>query len=193
MPDDQRQRPYIGHGYAPRHEPPKRKSWPIRHRVLAFVAYPVVAVVVIVTAAVAASRGLGSSPVAGPDTCTSHHVVSADEWAQIVKDPEAGKGQCIVVYGQVVQFDGITGPGFFRAEAGPSLITPSYGFVNYPTASVIFAGDAGKLKPLAAGDLFSAEVTVDGSATYDTATGGTASAPVLRVDSILKTGHLDSY
>lgn len=195
----QRQRQsYNGYGYAPRYEPPKRKAWPMRHKFLTFVLFPVlflvvVIVVVVIVAAASSGGSLGASRTAGLAACASHHAVSAEQWAQITKDPEAAKGQCVIVYGQVTQFDDNTGPGSFRAEAGPRHVAASYGFVNYPTDNVIFSGTAAKLKQFVAGDLFTAEVAIGGSATYDTVMGGSTSAPVMRVDSIAKTGHLDSY
>lgn len=154
--DQHQQQPYTGYGYMPmpQYEPPKRKSWPMRHKFLAFFAFPVVVIVVIIIAAVAASGGsTGAAQTAGLAACTSHHRVSAEQWAQMAKEPEASKGQCVTVYGQIIQFDDNTGPGSFRAEAGPSHVAPSYGFVNYPTDNVIFSGDVAKLKPLVQGDL----------------------------------------
>lgn len=191
--DPRQQQPYTGHGHVPRYEPPKRKSWPMRHKFLTFFTFPALVIVMIIIVAVASSGGSpGSSQTADLAACTSHHAVSAEQWAQIAKDPGAWKGQCVTVYGQIIQFDDNTGPSSFRAEAGGRHVAPSYGFVNYPTDNVIFNGDEAKLKPLVEGDLFTAEVTVGGSTTYDTAMGGSTSAPVLRVDSITKTGHLDS-
>lgn len=177
----------------PGYEIRKRRSWPRRHWFLTFVAFPMLAIVVIIVIAVAASSGSpGSSQLSGLAACETHHTVSSEEWAQIAKDPASYRGQCITVYGQVIQFDDNTGPGSFRAEAGGQHVAPQFGFVDYPTSNALFDGDAATLKPIVQDDLFTAQVTVAGSATYDTAIGGSTSAPVFRVDSVTKTGHLDS-
>lgn len=173
--------------------PERRKSWPRRHKFLTFVFFPaVVLVVIIVAAAVASSGSPGSSKLAGLASCTSHHAVSGGQWEQIAKDPDSYRGQCVIVYGQIIQFDSNTGPGSFRASAGGSAVAPEFGFANYPTDNTIFDGDTSMLKPLVQGDLFTAQVTVAGSTTYDTAMGGSTSAPVFRVDSVTKTGHASS-
>ena len=43
-----------------------------------------------------------------------------------------------------------------------------------------------------AGDLFTAQVTVEGAKSYETTLGGSTTAPLLRVDSVKQTGHLGS-
>lgn len=185
------QRPHYGQPYAgwrpPQWQPPRKRSWVARHKVLTGVLSGA-AVLVAGVIAIAASSG------SGPDTaslaaCTSHHAVSSRQWLQVTKDPEAAKGQCITVYGEVTQFDSVTGDGTFRAQAGGTKASTSFGFANYPT-NALFDGGAAQLGALVQDDLFKASATVAGSQTYNTTLGGSTTVPVFRVDSITRTGHL---
>ena len=123
--------------------------------------------------------------------CGSHQAIDSRTWLEIAKDPEAHKGECIVVYGEVMQFDSATGTDTFRANVDGVQQTPQYGFVNYST-NTILTGDTQLLKDVVEKDLFSAGVTVLGSESYDTQIGGHTIVPKLRVDTIQVTDHLSS-
>jgi hypothetical protein len=56
---------------------------------------------------------------------------------KIAKDPEAHKGETIIVYGQVRQFDSATGTDSFRASVDGVVHKPSYGYVDYETNTVL--------------------------------------------------------
>ena len=110
-------------------------------------------------------------------------------WAQIVKDPDAHKGETYVVYGEITQFDAATGTGEFRASASGVYQAPdSIGFVSY-SDNTMFTGDSSVLSPFVKGDLFTAKVSVTGPYSYDTQIGGNTTVPELAVDSITKTGN----
>jgi hypothetical protein len=176
--------------YQPPWQPPRRKSWARRHKFLTSLGALAAAIIVIVIAAAASSSG-GKPDTAALAACTSHRAISSRQWLQVVKDPGAAKGECLTVYGEVSQFDSVTGDSVFRAQAGGVKATPSFGFVNYPT-NALFDGDAKMLGVLVENDLFTAQVTVAGSQSYDTTLGGQTTVPVFRVDSVTRTGHLGS-
>jgi hypothetical protein len=175
----------------PQYQPPRRRSWLRRHWLLSSFAGVIVIVIAIVAAVATSSHGPTSPAVASLAACTSHHPVTGRQWLQVTKDPDAAKGQCITVYGEVTQFDSVTGDSVFRAQAGGAKVAPEFGFVNYPT-NALFDGSASQLSTLVQGDLFTAQVTVAGSQSYDTQIGGRTTVPVFRVDSVSRTGHLDT-
>lgn len=180
--------------WGPPAQPPRRRSWPRRHKILsALIATAAVLIILVVLVAVAANKPPGIAPPAATSlaACTSHHAVTSRQWLEIAKNPDAAKGQCITVYGEITQFDSSTGASAFRAQAGGVRMAISFGFADYPT-NVVLAGTTQQLAPFVEGDLFSAQVTVGGHISYDTQIGGSTTAPVLRVDSVTRIGHLSS-
>jgi|GEM_PF-2397792 len=145
----------------------------------------------------ATSGGTSDSPATDTITqpslppCTSYQAIDAQTWLEVVKDPDSYKGKCYTVYGEVTQFDAATGTSDFRADVGGVQQTPSYGFVNYPTNTVL-VGDPTTLKDVVNQDLFTANVMVLGSYSYTTSLGGQLTVPQLQVDSITVTGSLSS-
>jgi hypothetical protein len=125
----------------------------------------------------------GSTSAALP----SHRAVDAREWQVIAKDPDAHEGERIVVHGHVTQFDP-AGNKTFRANVdGVAHGGDGYAYLRYKTTTML-SGDTKALEGVVSGDLFTAEVTVRGSISYDTQIGGSATVPVLTVDSIRVTG-----
>lgn len=186
------------------------RNWLLSHKVMNAVVFLVIILGVIVlvvsqaknhnnslpsaTGTVANSNN--SVPLEATDSaqvqpCTSHEAITSREWLEIAKDPDSHAGNCVVVYGEVTQFDSATGNNAFRADIDGVEQTPQYGFVNYSTNTVLI-GDSYSLRDVVQYDLFKAEVTVLGSKTYQTQMGGQTVVPELRVDSISTTGHLSS-
>jgi hypothetical protein len=113
--------------------------------------------------------------------------ITAREWAKIAKDPQSAVGQKIIVYGQVTQFDAVTGTDGFRANVDGVKHQVSYGYADYET-NTILGGDASTLADLVEKDLFRAEVVVAGAYTYETTMGGQTTVPLLKVVKIQTTG-----
>ena len=115
--------------------------------------------------------------------------LTSREWAKVAKSPGAHTGEAYIVYGVVTQFDSATGDDQFRADVGGVRQRPSYGFVNYPTNTLMtnFSGD---VSDLVEDDLFTAKVIVLGSFSYDTQIGGNTTVPQLQVMSLSVTGNL---
>jgi hypothetical protein len=124
-------------------------------------------------------------------TCTSYQTIDSQTWLKVVKDPDSHKDQCYTVYGKVTQFDAATGTGDFRADVGGVQQTPQYGFVNYPTNTYL-TGNPATLKDVVEQDLFTANIIVLGSYSYDTQIGGHTTVPKLQVDAITVTGTVGS-
>ncbi|MCE3552498.1 hypothetical protein LWC33_13635 [Pseudonocardia sp. RS11V-5] len=137
----------------------------------------------LVVVAVGVVVNLGSAP--SPFVEEPARSLTARDWALIAKDPEAHSGERVVVHGLVTQFDSTTGTKRFRAEVDAVPQEDSISGTN-----TILTGSGRDLDPVVEGDLFTAEVTVEGAASYDTALGGSTTAPELEVDSITVTGHV---
>lgn len=117
-----------------------------------------------------------------------HRAVDAREWQVIAKDPDAYQGERIVVYGHVTQIDPAAGESTVRANVdGVAHGGEERAYLKYKTNTML-SGDAKALDGVVSGDLFTAEVTVRGSMSYDTQVGGNATVPVLAIDSIRVTG-----
>jgi len=191
-----------GYGQQPPWGPPPGPPQPPQHRkkhtarnVYIGIGALVVIIIAISVAAASGSRtgnttgsGTGTAAVA---SCKAYHAITSREWLEIAKNPDASKGECIIVYGEISQFDSATGDNAFRATAGGVKIAPEYGFADYPT-NALFDGSPAMLGSFVEGDLFTARVTVDGHLTYDNTVGGQTTVPVMQVDSITRTGHLSS-
>lgn len=140
--------------------------------------------------AVVIATGVRISP---PSTSVSvppppHRAVDAREWQVIAKDPDAYEGDRIVVHGHVTQIDPAAGRSTVRANVdGVAYGGDERAYLKYKTSTML-SGDAKALDGVASGDLFTAEVTVRGSMSYDTQVGGNETVPVLAIDSIRVTG-----
>ena len=89
----------------------------------------------------------------------------------IAKDPDSHVGESIIVYGEVTQFDSVTGTDTFRANVDGAVHQVTYGFSGYETNTVLTGGGA-DLSNLVEGDLFEADVVVAGLMSYDNTMGG---------------------
>jgi hypothetical protein len=107
--------------------------------------------------------------------------VTERQWAKVVKNPDAHRGERYIIYGQVTQLDSATGPNTFRAETAHT-VTTEYGF--YQGADTVLTGNEEDLPELVEGDVFRATVTVIGSFDDDTDMAGNKSVPYLTVDKL---------
>ena len=99
-------------------------------------------------------------------------MIDAREWQVIAKDPDAHEGEHILVYGYVTQFDAATGTDTFRANVdGVEHSGDEYAYLDYEINTML-RGDPTALQDIVSGGLFTAQVTVGGSVSYDTQIGG---------------------
>jgi hypothetical protein len=122
-------------------------------------------------------------------TKTTYKKLTARQWAKIAKSPDDHIGEAYVVYGRVTQFDAATGEDAFRADVDGVKHKVSYGFVDYPTNTVLTNLSA-DVSDLVADDLFQANVQVLGSLSYDTQLGGQTTVPNLSVISLKVIGSV---
>jgi hypothetical protein len=134
-------------------------------RVLAAWAWPIVVFLGFTTAAWLFFPGgprppSGDTPTAAPFVAPAEHI-NTRSWRTISLNPAGHAEERLILWGQATQVsatpDGVT----VRANVDAAHHTPRNGTVNYPT-SVIMHGDQQTLRNLARGNIFKAEVTVDG-------------------------------
>ncbi|MFI5697041.1 hypothetical protein ACIA58_34615 [Kribbella sp. NPDC051586] len=130
-------------------------------------------------------------PTAAPKTSskTTFKKLTARQWAKIAKSPDDHIGESYVVYGRVTQFDAATGEDAFRADVDGVKHKVSYGFVDYPTNTVLTNLSA-DVSDVVEDDLFQANVQILGSLSYDTQIGGETTVPNLSVISLKVTGSV---
>jgi len=128
-------------------------------------------------------------PSAPPAPLVPAKAITDRQWALIAKAPASHVGERIVVFGKVTQFDAATGTGTFRGNVGGVKLPVTYGFVNYPTNSMI-SGDVNGLATLVEGDIFRGEVTVTGALIYNTTPGGNTTVPALTKTAYQVIGHI---
>src|SRR5829696_7880941 len=145
-----------------------------------------------VTATATATQDASESPLPSPaETAqsqpkeTSKPVqavkVTEQQWAKVVKNPDAHIGERYIIYGQVTQLDSATGTNTFRAETAHT-VTTEYGF--YEGADTVLTGNEKDLSDLVEGDVFRATVTVVGRFDDDTHMAGNKTVPYLTVDKL---------
>ncbi|MET8467427.1 hypothetical protein [Micromonospora zamorensis] len=110
----------------------------------------------------------------------SYKTLTERQWKLIAKDPDGYLGKTYIVYGRVTQFDAATGTDSFRADVAHRRMAEDY---DYET-NTILNGSESDLDNLVEDDIFRANVTVLGSFSYDTQTGGETTVALLQVDSI---------
>ncbi|GAA1877615.1 hypothetical protein GCM10009715_25430 [Paeniglutamicibacter psychrophenolicus] len=111
--------------------------------------------------------------------------VSARKLAKLVKNPDNYKGDVIVVYGEITQFDAATGTCSFRANIANSR---KYETWDYEYNSLFTAGDGVEdcpaLDDFVADDQVKMTATSLGSLSYDTQIGGSTTVPYFQVEKI---------
>jgi hypothetical protein len=120
-------------------------------------------------------------PPPPPPPPPTYNPVTDSQWQLISENPNAYIGQTFTVYGTIFQHDANTGADEFLADAGPS---------DNPNTVTVFTttSDASQVAPLQENQSFTAEVSVEGSLSYTTESGGSNTAPELTVVSITVTG-----
>ncbi|MBU8833370.1 hypothetical protein [Mycolicibacterium goodii] len=105
----------------------------------------------------------------------NYNTLTEREFALLVKDPESRKGERVVIYGKVTQFDAATGNDAFRADTGP--LPPDSG-ERYSQNSVITVVDPRTVADVVEDDYLKMYAVVSGAYTYKTQIGGENTAPL---------------
>ncbi|MFC8181618.1 DUF2510 domain-containing protein [Rhodococcus sp. NPDC057297] len=111
----------------------------------------------------------------------TYPAISARDLALLSKNPDASRGKKMVLYGQVAQFDAVTGTSLFRADVGAS---PGSGY----DLNVLVTGDAAVLGPIAQDDYVTIYGQLTGSRTYENQFGGSTTAATMTASIIDVTG-----
>lgn len=110
------------------------------------------------------------------------------QWKFIARDADSHKGKRIFVYCVITQSDAATGEDQALADCGGKHRVPEYGYVDYPTNTILSSG-AASLSRVAEDDLVTVKAIVLGAISYDTQIGGETTAPALEVEAIKVTGQ----
>lgn len=129
---------------------------------------------------------VGPVATASASSCKS---ISERTWKFIKKSPSKYKGRSYVIWGNITQFDGITGPTSFLATA--SSANKMMGSYFDSSDFAFFAGTAKRLSRFVEGDVFKACATMNGTYSYERAIGGTVTVPLLKVKTISYRGSTD--
>lgn len=118
-------------------------------------------------------------PLPAPSGDEEFPVLSAREFARIVKDPDAAKGKLLTLYGRVIQFDTSTGPETFLCYSSGARIekTEKPEILQFSENRACVKGSRELLEDVVKGDFFEAGVVVAGVYSYTTNGGGTLSCP----------------
>lgn len=110
---------------------------------------------------------------------------SARDLSLVAKNPDSYKGQTMVVYANITQFDAATGKCIFRANIAHTNMAESY---EYEHNSIFTGGDGDTNCPALADFVADDEVRITatsmGSFSYDTQIGGNTTVPMFKVENI---------
>lgn len=104
-------------------------------------------------------------------------------WNSLVRVPSSQKGQNLVIYGCVVQFDANTGGSKFRAYTSPTQLQ----YYGLDGTNSLLAGSSKLLLKLSEKDAFLARVNVTGAYVYTTL-GGRTTVPSFAIRDFVKMG-----
>lgn len=108
----------------------------------------------------------------------AYPAISVRDYAMLVKDPNAHKGQRFVVYGVVTQFDAATGTSTLRANTAATPQDRSYDYDQ----NTIVESTVQTLGPVIEDDFVTFYVEVVGSYSYATQIGGNTTVPKLKAN-----------
>jgi hypothetical protein len=112
---------------------------------------------------------------------STYNAISPHDFALMLKDPAAHKGEKIIVYGVVTQFDTATGTSEFRANTAAQPQDDRYG---YQQNTMVEASDTSILANVVEGDYVRMCVEVEGAETYKTTLNGEFTVPKFTVNII---------
>ena len=131
----------------------------------------------------AAAERAKAAAVKDPKT---YAAVSKRTLAKVLRNPDSYVGKKYVIYGEVTQFDSATGEDAFRADVAYRDIR-EYGYWAGGENAIIQKG-AANLDDIVQDDIVKMYVVVEGSLTYDTTIGGSATVAQATVNIIKRIG-----
>ena len=116
--------------------------------------------------------------------------LTAREFAKVVRDPDAHRGEKILVFGEVFQFDSFTGTDAFMANVDGDRDPAEFGYVFYDHNALLVDNDAG-FEDVVEDDHVAMWATVSGAYDYDTQIGGHTTAAMFTVEKIKVLGDTE--
>ncbi len=110
---------------------------------------------------------------------SNYRPISARDYALLVTDPDTAKGQKLIVWGVVTQFDAATGTPDFRADTGGEQKSS---WLDYEDNAFDHAPDPAILANVVETDMVVMYVDVAGSYSYGTQISGNPTVPLFNVD-----------
>lgn len=104
---------------------------------------------------------------------SNYKTISERDWQLVERDPDSYEGEKYVLYGVVTQADAMTGDATIRVNTGPVQQSRRY---EYDVNTMVLAGASDVFSDVVQDDHVKMLVEVNGSLTYDTTIGGSASA-----------------
>lgn len=103
----------------------------------------------------------------------NYAAISDRDWQLLARDPDARAGERFVIYGRVTQADATLGTRTIRADTSGEHQASRY---DYEINTVVWSNEEGLFGQIITGDIVRMQVRLEGSLTYDTTIGGTATA-----------------
>ncbi|MEU9117516.1 hypothetical protein AB0D04_38745 [Streptomyces sp. NPDC048483] len=121
-------------------------------------------------------------PTPAAETCVGKKYEAATDRdvKKLERTADDKLGTCLVIYGEITQFDSATGKTSFRANVCGSKRYPEYGFLSDCDTNAMFDIDPAAEKAAAElvnGDVVEMRVSVAGTLTYETTIGGSMTVP----------------
>lgn len=128
-----------------------------------------------------------AKPKPKPFSAKSYKTVSSRQWALIVKNPAAHRGEKIALYGKVFQLDAATGDDTFLAEtdAYKRPLDESWMYEHM----IVAVATTRMLASVVEDDVLKMYVTIMDDFSYDTQAGGNTTVPLVKVDKLTVLGH----
>jgi hypothetical protein len=133
-------------------------AWPI----VTFVVIGAFMITVLVVRSVSGTSDADTPNASATQLEPARHI-NTRKWRTIAANPADHAEERVVLWGRVTRFDPRADASSFRANVDTARHTPRNGVVNYPT-SVVLHGAPDVQRNLGQGFIFTAEVTVDGTA-----------------------------
>lgn len=136
-----------------------------------------------------AAQELQAAQAAAEARIANARELSERDLALLAKKPDGHKGETMVVYGKITQFDAATGVCTFRANIGHTNMAQTY---SYDHNSIFTGGDSKTDCPVLGDFVADDEVRITatslGSFSYDTQVGGNTTVPMFKVEAMSLAG-----
>lgn len=152
---------------------------------VAFLIAVIVSITTISSFGGTSNPGAQESDVVSPEEVdpAAYASLAERDLALLVKDPESGAGDKVLIFARVTQFDAATGQCSFRANIAHEQMDNDF---EYSDNALFQAGDGRsdckQVDEIVNGDILKVWASGLGSESYDTQIGGSTTVPMFQVD-----------